>query len=165
MLAPARPRPHVVLVPALHLADPSCLEQPLSLSPEHPHPPQLSGTGDLPGYPRSEVESRERGGDCFCQAVGSQLLLPGVPQESSQPQWLPTGAMSLFSQAWQGGWSIGARSEMDCRLKGQAQSPGAKKQLPGGSGQKMGTRVPLSEQTCFPWPNEHIYLARPPLSP
>lgn len=44
-------------------------------------------------------------------------MLPGAPQESSQTQQLPTGTMSLFSQAWQSGWSTRARSEMDCHLK------------------------------------------------
>ena len=69
---------------------------------------------------------QEGGSDCFYQAVGSRLLLPGAPQESSQPQRPPQGpSLYLAKPGNVGGASAG--SEMACHLeewKGSSQGLG-----------------------------------------
>lgn len=85
--------------------------------------------------------------------MGSRLLLPGAPQESSQTQQLPTGTMSLFSQAWQSGWSTRARSEMDCHLKVSRELEGNSQ---GALDRKQGAECPSLSRHAFPGPNREF---------
>lgn len=117
-----------------------------SVSPEHPHLPQLPGTGHLPGYQRSEAESRERGCDWSCQKLGSQLPLPGVSREPSASEAQPSKVG-------------GALSEMDHHLKGPTPSPWsseARRQLTRCSGQNIRTGVSSLSRLAFPEPTQSL---------
>lgn len=59
--------------------------------PEHARPPQLSGTGDLPGCPRSEAESREGAVIASTKLWGASSCCPVPPRRALRPSSSPQG--------------------------------------------------------------------------
>ena len=127
VLALSRPRPSVVLVPALHLADPPAWNNPTaSLLSTGTAPSSQALAGNLPGYPRSEAECRKGAVIASTKPWGAGSCCLEPPRRALSPSGPPQGpSLYLAKPGNVGGASAG--SEMACHLeewKGSSQGLG-----------------------------------------